>query len=173
MQKHPSCPVGTFAQLFPTRRSESGLFDGGRSSSITFASLSFFLFLCPASSFLYASGQLSTGEEIGKMSTITQPSPAVTRLDTTKSPSSPWPDAQEQSPTPAPMTLVNSPQDPEPVPYLKIASACFCFFIGGTNIGSVGALIPYIIRDYGVSTAIVSSVYVPLSDPPLLRLKVR
>ncbi|KAL6806418.1 MFS general substrate transporter [Trichoderma sp. SZMC 28013] len=43
--------------------------------------------------------------------------------------------------------------------YLKIISAGFSFFVAGVNDGSIGALIPYIIREYDISTAIVSSVY--------------
>lgn len=42
--------------------------------------------------------------------------------------------------------------------FLKIISAGFSFFVAGVNDGSIGALVPYVIRDYGVSTAIVSSV---------------
>lgn len=42
--------------------------------------------------------------------------------------------------------------------YLKIISAGFSFFVAGVNDGSIGALIPYIIREYDISTAIVSSV---------------
>jgi hypothetical protein len=42
--------------------------------------------------------------------------------------------------------------------YLRLISAGFSFFVAGTNDGSIGALIPYIIREYNVSTAIVSSV---------------
>lgn len=43
--------------------------------------------------------------------------------------------------------------------YLKIFSAGFSFFVAGVNDGSIGALLPYVIREYDVSTAIVSSVY--------------
>ncbi|KAM0254371.1 hypothetical protein ACHAQJ_006840 [Trichoderma viride] len=43
--------------------------------------------------------------------------------------------------------------------YLKLISAGFSFFVAGANDGSIGALIPYIIREYNISTAIVSSVY--------------
>ncbi|UKZ86628.1 uncharacterized protein TrAFT101_002451 [Trichoderma asperellum] len=43
--------------------------------------------------------------------------------------------------------------------YLRLISAGFSFFVAGTNDGSIGALIPYVIREYNVSTAIVSSVY--------------
>ncbi len=46
------------------------------------------------------------------------------------------------------------------LPLLKIFSASFSFFVAGVNDGSVGPLIPYVIRDYHVNTAIVSSVYV-------------
>ncbi|XEU97437.1 hypothetical protein FSHL1_002723 [Fusarium sambucinum] len=45
------------------------------------------------------------------------------------------------------------------VVYFKILSACFSFLVAGVNDGSVGALIPYMIRDYDINTAIVSSVY--------------
>ncbi|SPO03031.1 related to tetracycline resistance proteins [Cephalotrichum gorgonifer] len=42
---------------------------------------------------------------------------------------------------------------------LKLTSAGFCFFVAGVNDGSIGALVPYVIREYGVNTAIVSSIY--------------
>ncbi|RBR06345.1 hypothetical protein FVER53590_07633 [Fusarium verticillioides] len=58
-------------------------------------------------------------------------------------------------------------QDPQPPrsskpstsELLKIFSAGFSFFVAGVNDGSIGALVPHIIRDYNVTTAIVSSVY--------------
>jgi hypothetical protein len=40
---------------------------------------------------------------------------------------------------------------------MKLFSAGFAFFVAGINDGSIGALIPYIIRGYGINTAIVSS----------------
>lgn len=40
---------------------------------------------------------------------------------------------------------------------LKLISASFSFMVAGVNDGSVGAIIPYLIRDYRVSTALVSS----------------
>ncbi|EHK44471.1 hypothetical protein TRIATDRAFT_223880 [Trichoderma atroviride IMI 206040] len=43
--------------------------------------------------------------------------------------------------------------------YLRLAAAGVSFFVAGTNDGSIGALIPYVIREYNVNTAIVSSVY--------------
>ena len=41
---------------------------------------------------------------------------------------------------------------------LKVASASFSFFVAGVNDGSVGAIIPHVIREYNVNTDIVSSV---------------
>ncbi|KAH7258744.1 hypothetical protein MRS44_009746 [Fusarium solani] len=43
--------------------------------------------------------------------------------------------------------------------YLRIFTACFSFFVAGINDGSLGALIPYMIRDYQITTAIVSIIY--------------
>lgn len=42
--------------------------------------------------------------------------------------------------------------------YLKLMSAGFSFFVAGVNDGSIGALLPYVIREFHISTAIVSSV---------------
>ena len=41
---------------------------------------------------------------------------------------------------------------------VKFISAGFSFFVAGVNDGSLGALIPYVIDDYGITTAIVSTV---------------
>ncbi|KDN70984.1 putative glucose and galactose transporter [Colletotrichum sublineola] len=42
---------------------------------------------------------------------------------------------------------------------LKLIAAGFSFFISGINDGSVGPLLPYMIRDYDITTAVVSLVY--------------
>lgn len=42
--------------------------------------------------------------------------------------------------------------------YLKLISSGFSFFVAGVNDGSIGALLPYVIREYSVTKAIVSSV---------------
>ncbi|MCJ1258271.1 hypothetical protein MMC24_006102 [Lignoscripta atroalba] len=42
---------------------------------------------------------------------------------------------------------------------LKLISACFSFFVAGVNDGSLGPLIPYILRAYGISTGFVTVVY--------------
>jgi hypothetical protein len=52
----------------------------------------------------------------------------------------------------------HSSNKPTKAELLKISSAGFSFFVAGVNDGSLGALIPHIIRDYDVTTAIVSSV---------------
>ncbi|OJJ98600.1 hypothetical protein ASPACDRAFT_44233 [Aspergillus aculeatus ATCC 16872] len=44
--------------------------------------------------------------------------------------------------------------------YAKILSAGFSFFVAGVNDGSLGSLIPYVIRSYHVSTNLVVVVYV-------------
>lgn len=41
---------------------------------------------------------------------------------------------------------------------LRLISAGFSFFVAGINDGSLGVLIPWVIRDYGINTAILSSV---------------
>jgi len=41
---------------------------------------------------------------------------------------------------------------------LRLVSAGFSFFVAGINDGSLGVLIPWVIRDYGIDTAILSSV---------------
>ncbi|KAL7911477.1 MFS general substrate transporter [Trichoderma velutinum] len=43
--------------------------------------------------------------------------------------------------------------------YLKLVSAGFSFFVAGVNDGSIGTLTPYVIRQYNINTAIVSSIY--------------
>ncbi|KAF3357796.1 hypothetical protein VdG1_03133 [Verticillium dahliae VDG1] len=42
---------------------------------------------------------------------------------------------------------------------LKLLAAGVSFFVSGTNDGSIGALVPYFIRDYELSTAVASIVY--------------
>lgn len=42
---------------------------------------------------------------------------------------------------------------------LKLISAGYSFFVAGVNDGSIGALIPYVIRSYGITTAVVSALY--------------
>ena len=47
----------------------------------------------------------------------------------------------------------------------QLVSCGVSFFVAGVNDGSLGALLPYIIRSYGLTTAIASSVSVA-TDPP-------
>ncbi|KAI8657040.1 MFS domain-containing protein [Fusarium sp. Ph1] len=48
---------------------------------------------------------------------------------------------------------------PNKADLLRIMSVAFSFFVAGVNDGSIGALVPHVIRDYKVTTAIVSAVY--------------
>ncbi|KAL1893563.1 hypothetical protein Sste5346_006393 [Sporothrix stenoceras] len=50
-------------------------------------------------------------------------------------------------------------KDMDGATYLKIASAGFSFFVAGVNDGSIGALLPYILQTYGITTASVTAVY--------------
>jgi fucose permease len=43
-------------------------------------------------------------------------------------------------------------------PIFQLISCGVSFFVAGVNDGSLGALLPYIIRSYGLTTAIASSV---------------
>jgi len=51
-------------------------------------------------------------------------------------------------------------QENVPVPVsrlkLKLFSAGFSFFVAGTNDGSMGALLPYILKDYEIGTSLVA-----------------
>ncbi|EEY23038.1 conserved hypothetical protein [Verticillium alfalfae VaMs.102] len=51
------------------------------------------------------------------------------------------------------------PQDLSRATKLKLLAAGVSFFVSGTNDGSIGALVPYFIRDYELSTAVASVVY--------------
>jgi len=42
---------------------------------------------------------------------------------------------------------------------IKLTSAAFAFFCAGTNDGSLGALVPYLLRGYSVGTGSVSKLY--------------
>ncbi|EMT72524.1 Bypass of stop codon protein 6 [Fusarium odoratissimum] len=85
------------------------------------------------------------------MATVTQ---TDTRLETFELRSSPSPTRNVLDDTEPPHS-----SKPSTGELLKILSAGFSFFVAGVNDGSIGALVPHIIRDYNVTTAIVSSVY--------------
>lgn len=42
---------------------------------------------------------------------------------------------------------------------LKLASAAFAFFTAGVNDGSLGALVPYILHTYGISTGSIAILF--------------
>jgi hypothetical protein len=47
---------------------------------------------------------------------------------------------------------------------LKLLSAGFSFFVAGTNDGSMGALLPYVIQNYNIGTSFVALMYVEVSS---------
>ena len=55
--------------------------------------------------------------------------------------------------TPSSQAEVIAPLEVTPLVLLKVISAAFCFFNAGVNDGSLGALIPYLLRSYNISTA--------------------
>jgi hypothetical protein len=56
---------------------------------------------------------------------------------------------------------------------LKLFSAGFSFFVAGTNDGSMGALLPYIIHYYNIGTSFIALMYVNFSlEPQLLRIHI-
>ncbi|CAG8088595.1 unnamed protein product [Penicillium olsonii] len=56
--------------------------------------------------------------------------------------------------------VLQDPTPPEPKwMYFKILSAGVSFFVAGVNDGSLGSLIPYIIRTYGIGTNMVAVLY--------------
>ncbi|KAI5211909.1 hypothetical protein AUEXF2481DRAFT_2284 [Aureobasidium subglaciale EXF-2481] len=54
---------------------------------------------------------------------------------------------------------VSETSDLDRTTLLKLISAGFSFFVAGVNDGSLGVLIPWVIRDYDINTAILSSIY--------------
>lgn len=56
-------------------------------------------------------------------------------------------------------TQVVGPLDLTRARQMKLASAAFCFFNAGVNDGALGAIIPYILRSYSISTSWVAIIY--------------
>lgn len=55
----------------------------------------------------------------------------------------------------------STPQSPAiPGRKLKLSSAGFSFFVAGTNDGSMGALLPYMLQDYHIGTSFIALMYV-------------
>ena len=71
----------------------------------------------------------------------------------------PYKGVMSQEPPSNPRNQVPQPRRRlDKLTYLKLMSAGFSFFVAGVNDGSIGALLPYVIREFHISTAIVSSV---------------
>ena len=60
-------------------------------------------------------------------------------------------------------TTISQPVDVQPpidkATLLRLIAAGYSFFCAGVNDGSLGPLIPYLLRSYGISTNFVSIVY--------------
>jgi hypothetical protein len=52
--------------------------------------------------------------------------------------------------------VVNDEENAIPRMKMKLFSAAFSFFVAGTNDGSMGALLPYILREYKIGTSLVA-----------------
>ena len=51
---------------------------------------------------------------------------------------------------------LSEPVSKPPQPLFKLLSAGFSFFVAGTNDGSIGALIPYMIKNYHIGTSLIA-----------------
>lgn len=96
------------------------------------------------------------------MATITQQEPVLTE-------SYELADSSKRTQAPAPVSASDlEPSGPpeeklDTATLLKLIAAGFGFFVSGVNDGSVGPLLPYMLRDYKISTAVVSIMYVCIS----------
>jgi hypothetical protein len=61
---------------------------------------------------------------------------------------------------------INIPASEIPHATPKLLSAGFSFFVAGTNDGSIGALIPYMIESYKIDTSLIAVLYMPLGSVP-------
>jgi hypothetical protein len=64
--------------------------------------------------------------------------------------------AENGSSIPPPPSTESTPVEATPLPLLKLFSAGFSFFVAGTNDGSIGALIPYILSSYYIGTSFIA-----------------
>ena len=70
------------------------------------------------------------------------------------------PSSPERAPSAEPEIPGDDQQPPglDRATKLKLIAAGFSFFVSGTNDGSIGALIPYVLREFELTTAIASIV---------------
>jgi hypothetical protein len=61
--------------------------------------------------------------------------------------------------------------EPTPQSYLKLICAGFSFFYAGTNDGTLGPLLPYMLQSYGLSTGLVTVMYTTRSSPTMSCLR--
>lgn len=88
------------------------------------------------------------------MATITQQEPVVTESYELADSSKQTPAVDDAPPQPSDEGKLDNQT------LLKLIAAGFAFFVSGVNDGSVGPLLPYMIRDYNISTAVVSIMFV-------------
>ncbi|KAJ3947594.1 hypothetical protein N0V92_013202 [Colletotrichum tropicale] len=87
------------------------------------------------------------------MATITQQEPVITESYELADSSKQIPAVDDAPPQPSDEGKLDNQT------LLKLIAAGFAFFVSGVNDGSVGPLLPYMIRDYNISTAVVSIIY--------------
>lgn len=51
-------------------------------------------------------------------------------------------------------------EEAPPLPILRLLSCAFSFFVAGTNDGSIGALIPYMLSSYKIGTSFIAILYI-------------
>lgn len=57
------------------------------------------------------------------------------------------------------ISLQPETEEAPPLPILKLLSCAFSFFVAGTNDGSIGALIPYMLSSYKIGTSFIAILY--------------
>ena len=65
----------------------------------------------------------------------------------------------QRPPSPGPSTI-DPPPTSAPTPHLRLASIILAFFTAGLNDGSLGALLPYILRYYNLPTSATVYLYI-------------
>lgn len=93
------------------------------------------------------STSLSSGTNMelsADVAALDKPGSAHRRVHTVDDPEAPATDAP------------GTDEEQDPKSLLKLFSAGFSFFVAGVNDGCLGPLIPYVVRVYGISTAVVS-----------------
>lgn len=70
-----------------------------------------------------------------------------------------WQEPSENGPVTMAVTEAEEDVKSKRLLYLKMFSAGYSFFVAGINDGSLGPIIPYLLREYNISTGTVSLMY--------------